>query len=94
MIYRGALSALGSRLSATALPRAGSREPRADSIVRDLTRRGELWEVVPGVVGLRGEALALFRKVERALAGRASLDGATEWLAPPAIALETLARAD
>lgn len=46
------------------------------------------------MIGLRGDALELFRKVERALAALARLDGAAEWLAPPAVALETLARAD
>lgn len=98
------LSALGARLPATARS-AESRAPSAESrpsgssraaaaVVRELTRRGELWEAVPGVVGMRGDVLALFRSVERVLAGMARADGAEEWLAPPAIGLETLARAD
>ena len=96
---RVAPAALGPRRSAGTVaerraPSAESCIPTADAIVRELTRRGELWEAAPGVVGLRGDALALFRNVERALAELARADGAVEWLAPPAIALETLARAD
>ena len=85
---------LPSASSAVPTPSAGSARHTADSVVRELIRRGELWEAAPGAIGLRGDALMLFRSIERALAGLAAADGATEWLAPPAIALETLARAD
>ncbi|HUF28041.1 MAG TPA: hypothetical protein VMM18_13790 [Gemmatimonadaceae bacterium] len=65
-----------------------------DRILADLRARGELWEVAPGLIGLRGDLLSLYRAVERTMAGQAALEGAEEWLAPPAIPLESLERGE
>ena len=66
----------------------------ADVIVRELTARGELWEVSPGLIGLRGDALALFESIEDAVIGISRDERADEWRVPPGIPLGTLARAD
>lgn len=65
-----------------------------DRIVQTLTRRGQLWQAGPGLVGLRGDALELFRALERAILALAHLETGDDWRLPDAIALETLARAD
>ena len=70
--------------------------PDASRAVAALRARGELWESAPGLIGLRGDALALFRGIERALAQVAANDdggrGAEEWMVPAALSLETLER--
>ena len=70
----------------------------AELVVAELRARGELWDAAPGLVGLRGDALALYERLERLAADAAhkaaSLDGACEsWRPPAALALSTLARA-
>ncbi len=68
----------------------------ADQIVETLRRRGELWESAPGLVALRGDVLALRTALERLVADAAAGASASpcdEWATPPALALETLARA-
>lgn len=68
----------------------------ADSIVATLRARGELWESSPGVVGLRGDALALARKLDALIAQVAAATDTTtceEWWVPSTVALSTLARA-
>ena len=65
----------------------------ADRVVTELRARGELWEAAPGLVGLRGDALALCELIER-LATASATDGVCEpWRPPAALALSTLARA-
>ncbi|CAN5705121.1 amino acid--[acyl-carrier-protein] ligase [soil metagenome] len=66
----------------------------AERVVAELRRSGELWEVAPGLIGLRGDALALQHGIESGLRRLARAHGADEWLLPPALPLETLARAD
>ena len=66
----------------------------ADAIVRELTARGELWEVAPGLIGLRGDALALLESIEDAVIDIAHAEAADEWRVPPGIPLATLARAE
>jgi seryl-tRNA synthetase len=66
----------------------------AESVVDALRERGELWEVAPGVIGLRGNVLALFRRLEHEIALLAQLDAPEEWATPPAIGMSTLDRAD
>ena len=72
---------------------------RAERVVAELRARGELWEPAPGLVGLRGDALALFERLERLVATTAAgvaIDGegtCDPWLLPAAIPLSTLARA-
>jgi len=65
---------------------------RPDGVVAGLRERGALWSPAPGLVGLRGEALARFRTLEGRI--RALCAGvAEEWLVPPAIPLDVLQRA-
>ena len=69
----------------------------ARDIVTLLRERGELWDVAPGLVGLRGEVLALRGSIELLLADTAACDDGVrcdEWAPPPAVTLETLGRAD
>jgi seryl-tRNA synthetase len=64
----------------------------AERVVTELRARDELWEAAPGLVGLRGDALALYERIER-LAADAAADGTGEpWRPPAALALSTLAR--
>lgn len=71
----------------------------ADAVVHELRARGELWEPAPGLVALRGDALALFERIERLVAATASGIGVEErsacdpWMPPAALPLATLARA-
>ena len=65
-----------------------------ERIVATLVARGELWEAAPGIVGLRGDTLALLGAIEQAIARLASAETRDEWRVPSAIALKTLARAD
>ena len=64
------------------------------SVVAELERRGEVWSAAPGVIGLRGDTLALYRTIEARIASLARGLAADEWLVPPAVSLDTLARAD
>lgn len=66
----------------------------ADSVVADLRAQGELWDVAPGIIGLRGNVLALLRRLEREVALLAQLHAPEEWSAPPALAMRTLERAE
>ena len=66
----------------------------AESVVAALRARGELWDVTPGIIGLRGNVLSLLRRIEHEIALLAQLDAPEEWLAPPALAMRTLARAE
>jgi len=67
---------------------------RPEAVIRALVERGELWEAAPGLVGLRGEALALYRRLEQAIAGLALAETGDEWLVPAGISFGTLARAE
>lgn len=67
---------------------------QADDIARALTARGEMWEVSPGLIGLRGDALSLLESIEDAVIAIARDEGADEWRVPPGIPFSTLARAD
>lgn len=64
-----------------------------DTVIADLTRRGDLWVPGPGLVALAGDTLELFRALERALAGPWREEGTPEWALPPALDFATLARA-
>ena len=68
--------------------------PGIEGTVRALRERGEWWQAAPGLVGLRGDALALYRRIERSVAAIAREETDDEWLVPAALPLETLARAD
>jgi seryl-tRNA synthetase len=66
----------------------------ADGIVSALRVRGELWDIAPGIVGLRGDALSLVRRLEREIGLLAQREAPEEWAAPPALAMRTLERAE
>src|SRR5213595_3510710 len=66
---------------------------RPEAVVQTLAARGELWEAAPGLVGMRGEVLALYRALEQALARLSATETADDWQVPPGIDLATLARA-
>ena len=66
----------------------------ADGVVAALRARGELWDVAPGIVGLRGNVLALLHRIEHEISLLAQLDAPEEWSAPPALAMRTLERAE
>ncbi|HEV8265919.1 MAG TPA: hypothetical protein VGQ06_13300 [Gemmatimonadales bacterium] len=65
-----------------------------DDVVGVLRERGELWEAAPGLVGLRGDALRLYRALDRAIARLAAAETDDEWLMPTGLAFETLVRAE
>lgn len=65
----------------------------ADRVVAELRKRGELWESASGLVNLRGDALALVRRLERLFALIAAEGGFDEWSLAPGLPMETLARA-
>jgi seryl-tRNA synthetase len=87
------------RASADATIALAPPDTAAERAVSALRARGELWESAPGLVGLRGSALALFRALEHALARLAAGDATDgswrteEWMVPAALAFETLERA-
>ena len=64
-----------------------------DETTGALRDRDELWDAAPGLVGLRGPALRLFRRLDARIAALAAGETPDEWRVPPAIALSTLARA-
>ena len=66
----------------------------AEEVTSALRERGDIWETAPGLLGLRGDVLTLFRALESALTLLAREEGGTEWRVPAAISLGTLARAD
>ena len=66
----------------------------ADSVVAALRARGELWDVTPGMIGLRGNVLTLLRRIEHEISLLARVDAPEEWSAPPAVAMHTLERAE
>lgn len=66
----------------------------AESVVSALRTRGDLWDVAPGIVGLRGDALALLRSIEHEIRALAHREHPEEWASPPALAMRTLEHAD
>lgn len=66
----------------------------AEQVLAVLRKRGELWEAAPGLVGMRGDLLALHRALERAIAELARGEAPDEWGVPAALAWDTLKTAD
>ena len=67
---------------------------RHSEILRVLRARGDVWDVAPGVTGLRGDTARLFAALERRIAEACLGETSDEWRVPPAIDFATLARAD
>ena len=61
--------------------------------LRQLRERGSLWEVAPGVSGLKGPVVSLLREIEAALADLAQAETSNEWVTPAGVSFETLERA-
>ena len=68
--------------------------PSAEAVMRALRARGDVWERVPGLTGLRGPVRALHAALVAEFAVLASAETGEDWLVPAGISLETLARAD
>ena len=64
-----------------------------EEVISGLRERGSLWEVAPGVSGLRGPVVSLLREIEAALADLARAETSNEWVAPAGVSFETLERA-
>lgn len=64
-----------------------------ERIIDALKARDELWEPAPGLIGLRGEALARLRDLEARLAALCARETLDEWRVPAALPLEVLERA-
>ena len=67
--------------------------PTPDAVIAALRARGELWDAVPGAVGLRGSAGATFAMLERTIGRLAREIAADEWRVPAALSFDTLDRA-
>ena len=64
-----------------------------DEVIRRLREDGSLWEVAPGVTGLRGPVVSLLHEIEVALAELSRAEAPNEWRAPSGVSFETLERA-
>jgi seryl-tRNA synthetase len=64
-----------------------------EEVVRRLRESGSLWDVAPGISGLRGPVVTLRREIEAALADIARGETRNEWCAPAAVGFDTLERA-
>jgi seryl-tRNA synthetase len=66
----------------------------SEAVIQRLISSGELWESSPGIIGLRGGALAKFRAAEAQIAELCSAESREEWQVPSALPLATLAKAE
>lgn len=64
-----------------------------DEVVAGLRQRGWLWNVAPGISGLRGPVVSLLREIERGLLDVALGETSDDWVTPVGVAFETLERA-
>lgn len=64
-----------------------------EDIARDLVARGELWDAVPGLSGMRGTLALLRRNVSISLGELASQFTDDEWQMPRGVSFDTLERA-
>lgn len=64
-----------------------------ERIIDALKARGELWEPMPGQVGLRGDALVQLRTIEHRLTALCAAETSDDWRVPAALPLEVLERA-
>jgi len=63
-----------------------------EEVLDALRCSGQLWEVAPGLVGLRGPALHLLQRIEERVAVLARGAAEEEWRVPPALSFDSLAR--
>ena len=64
-----------------------------EEIARELVKRGELWDSVPGLSGMRGSLVHLRSGVSQSIGELANRFTDDEWRMPQGIAFETLERA-
>lgn len=64
-----------------------------DEVIGLLRGSGSLWDVAPGVTGLRGPVVSLLREIENALLELAHAETADEWIAPAVVTFDTLEKA-
>jgi seryl-tRNA synthetase len=64
-----------------------------EEVLAGLRERGWLWNVAPGISGLRGPVVSLLREIERALLDVALSETSDDWVTPAGVAFETLERA-
>ncbi len=65
-----------------------------EEIIASLKNKGELWEVRPGLVGMKGDTWDLFQKIDFKIRSHCLESTSNEWSSPQGIAFETLERAD
>jgi seryl-tRNA synthetase len=66
---------------------------RPEEVIAILREREELWETVPGLVGLRGRTRSLMERIASSLADVAHEETGGEWSVPSGISFGTLERA-
>jgi seryl-tRNA synthetase len=66
---------------------------RPEEVVRLLRESGSLWDVAPGISGLRGDVVTLRREIGEALSDVARAETLNEWCMPAGVSFETLERA-
>jgi seryl-tRNA synthetase len=66
---------------------------RPEEVLALLRESGSLWDVAPGVSGLRGDIVALRREIEAAFGDIARAETPNEWCVPAGVSFETLERA-
>lgn len=64
-----------------------------ERVVEDLRASGSLWHSGPGLIGLRGSVMGLWREIESELEALARLETENEWRTPAGVSFETLERA-
>jgi seryl-tRNA synthetase len=64
-----------------------------EEVVRLLRESGSLWDVAPGLSGLRGHVVNLRHGIDAALADLAHAETVNEWSPPAGVSFETLERA-
>src|SRR5207237_6683255 len=64
-----------------------------EAVIERWRAEGSLWDVAPGVAGLRGPVVLLLSEIEAALADLARAETPNEWRAPNGVSFRTLERA-
>ncbi len=64
-----------------------------EDVARDLVKRGELWDALPGLTGMRGSLARLRDHMSRSIGDVAYRFTEDEWRMPKGVAFETLERA-